>query len=274
MSPSKAIGAIVASFIFSFGQPFLEAADIEREPMTMRVVAVNPSAEKTRTIEVRIDLPMEITPEYIISSGDLEVDYDTERSIYYVYKAEVNLEPKQTKVFEVIVEDVWYIEDKDLGVLKKHTNLMMERLKDSEYFEFATELAESIHGRLDGIIAMQSDESIGRKKRIGGYRNNLQVVRVVKEDLSRMEKLLSFTGGPPIPEMLEESVLKSDAPSTTTTWLVIFLVIAFMGLLAGQFFFTWQRKIKTSSSELGEETPMEGASMDGGVSAPDQSGTP
>jgi hypothetical protein len=47
--------------------------------------------------------------------------------------------------------------------------------------------------------------------------------------------------------MMEESPLKSDAPSTTTTWLVIFLVITFMGLLAGQFFFTWQRRLKTMS---------------------------
>ena len=44
--------------------------------------------------------------------------------------------------------------------------------------------------------------------------------------------------------MLKESPLKSDAPSTTTTWLVIFLIMIFMGLLAGQFFFTWQRRVK------------------------------
>ena len=62
-----------------------------------------------------------------------------------------------------------------------------------------------------------------------------------------MEKLLSFTGGPPVPEMMEHSPLKSDAPSTKTTWLVIFLIMIFMGLLAGQFFFTWQRRVKSET---------------------------
>jgi hypothetical protein len=68
----------------------------------------------------------------------------------------------------------------------------------------------------------------------------------IKDDLARMEKLLTFAGGVPVPELLEESAVKSDAPSTTTTWLVIFLIVIFMGLLAGQFFFTWQRRVKTA----------------------------
>jgi hypothetical protein len=59
-----------------------------------------------------------------------------------------------------------------------------------------------------------------------------------------MEKLLTFVGGPPVPELLEESPLKSDAPSTTTTWLIICLIIVFIGLLGGQFFFTWNRRAR------------------------------
>ena len=66
-----------------------------------------------------------------------------------------------------------------------------------------------------------------------------------------MEKLLAFAGGPPVPEMMKESPLKSDAPPTTTTWLVIFLIMIFMGLLAGQFFFTWQRRVKTDAEFAG-----------------------
>ena len=106
---------------------------------------------------------------------------------------------------------------------------------------------------------MQSDETISRRQRIGGYRKNLLVMDAIKEDLARMEKLLSFTGGPPIPEMLEESPLKSDAPSTTTTWLVIFLIVIFMGLLAGQFFFTWQRRLKMTGGALAESSQGEGS---------------
>ena len=229
------------------------AAAGERDPMTLRVVAVNPSSEKTRTVPVRIDLPQEVKPGDIIDRGNLEVEFDTERSLYYVFKQDVPLAPKQTKVFEVVVRDVWFIPDAQLDSLKAHTNLLLKRLEKSEYSDSAKELGESILSRLEEIQKVQSDEAISRKQRIGDYRRHLQMLTVIKEDLARMEKLLSFTGGPPVPSMLEESPLKSDAPSTTTTWLVIFLVVIFMGLLAGQFFFTWQRRVKTTADFSGEQ---------------------
>ena len=68
-------------------------ADAQREPVTMKVVAVNPSSEKTRTVPVRIDLPSEIKPADIIDHGELEVDFDTERSLWYVHKDDVQLTP-------------------------------------------------------------------------------------------------------------------------------------------------------------------------------------
>jgi hypothetical protein len=241
----------------------VHAADLQREPVTMRVVAVNPSSEKSRSVPVRIDLPAEVKPGDIIDHGDLSVEFDTDRSTYYVYKEAVQLAPKQTRVFEVLVRDVWYIPDAELDGLRGHTDILLGRLEESEYYPFAKQLGGSILARLDEIQQMQRDESIGRKQRIGAYRNNVQALAIIKEDLARMEKLLSFTGGPPVPEMMEESPLKSDAPSTTTTWLVIFLVITFMGLLAGQFFFTWQRKVKTmpefSGQKPGAPQPANGA---------------
>ncbi len=228
------------------------AERFERDPMTMRVIAVNPSADKSRTVPVRIDLPQEVKPSDVLDHGELAVDYDTERSLYYVHKPEVTLAPKQTKVFEVLVRDVWYVPEADLTGLKSHTALLLHRLQKSEYYEAAKKLGDSIQSRLDDVIKMQEDETIGRRQRIGAYRRNLQGLQVIKEDIARMEKLLSFAGGPPVPQMLQESPLKSDAPSTTTTWLVIFLIIIFMGLLAGQFFFTWHRRASGALEGGGE----------------------
>jgi hypothetical protein len=223
------------------------AVSFEREPMTLRVVAVNPSSEKSQAVPVRIDLPQEVGPGDILEVGDLEVEFDMQRSQYYVFKNDVTLAPKQTRVFEVLVRDVWFIPELELSGLRDHTQLVLTRLEQSEYYDAAKQLAESIFSRLDAIVQVQSDDAISRKQRIGAYRRNLELIGVIKEDIARLEKLLSFTGGPPIPQMLEESPLKSDAPSTTTTWLVIFLIVVFMGLLAGQFFFTWQRRLKIST---------------------------
>jgi hypothetical protein len=214
----------------------------EREPITISIVAVNPSAEKTQVVPVRIDLPQEVTPKDVLEQGELELQYDEERRLYYVYKETVELKPKETRVFEVTVRDLWFIPEPQLESLKGYTGILLQRLQRSEYYESAKQLGDSVLQRLAEIATVQTDESLGRKARIGAYRYHLQTLEKIKEDLARMEKLLTFTGGPPVPEMLEESPLKADAPSTTTTWLVIFLVIVFLGLLGGQFFFTWHRR--------------------------------
>ena len=228
-----------------------QATATEQEPMTLRVVAVNPSAEKNRTVPIRIDLPQEVKPSDILDHEGLEVDYDTDRSLYYVHKEGVALAPKQTKVFQVVVRDLWFIPDAQLDGLKAQAQLILRRLEKNEYYESAKQLSDSIVARLTDIQTGQADETVGRRQRIGAYRRNLLALQEIKDDLERMEKLLSFAGGPPVPQMLEESPLKSDAPSTTTTWLVIFLITMFMALLAGQFFFTWHRRVKSTTGATG-----------------------
>jgi hypothetical protein len=219
----------------------VEAA-VEREPVMLSVVAVNPSAEKTQTLPIRIDLPREVKPADVLDVGELTLEYDDDQQNYYVFKDLVALEPKQTLVFEVRVKDVWFVPQPELDSLRDYASLLMSRIKNTEYANTAKALTESIHSRLGEIAATQDDETLSRKARIGAYRHHLDVVAQVKEDLSRMEKLLTFTGGPPVPELLEQSSLKSDAPSKTTTWMVIFLILIFIGLLGGQFFFTWSRR--------------------------------
>lgn len=246
-----AFGLAVAAALGT-AAPALWAA--EREPITLRVVAVNPSADTPKTVPVRIELPQEVTPADILDSGELSIEFDEQRSKYYAYKDGVTLAPKQTRVFEISVRDVWFVPEPQLQSLKAQTRLTLQRLEKTDYYPSATQLAESIVQRLDSITAIQRSETISRKQQIGAFRRHSLVLKDVKEDLARLEKLLSFSGGPPVPSMLEESPLKSDSPSTTTTWLVIFLIVIFMGLLAGQFFFTWQRRLKPSAGE-GEAFP-------------------
>ena len=244
---SRAIGWGVALVLLA---PWSASADTtEREPITMKVVAVNPSSEKVQTVPVKIELPQEVTPKDVLDKGELDLDFDEERSIYYVHKDAIELAPKETRVFQVSVRDVWFIPQTQLDSLKDYTNLLMGRLEKSDYAATAKQLGDSIKERLQQIQTTQNDESLGRKARIGAYRYHLQTIDQVKEDLARMEKLLTFVGGPPVPEMLEESPLKSDAPSRTTTWLVIFLIVIFLGLLGGQFFFTWHGRTR-SAGEL------------------------
>jgi len=214
----------------------------ERDPVTLSVVAINPSEKETKVTNVRIELPVEITPKDVLETGELELEYDDDKKTYFVHKEAVALAPKETRVYEVKVRDLWFVEEPQLTSLRDYTKLLLSKLEKSDYFKTAKPMADSIYQRLDDIHSVQNDESLSRKSRIGAYRYHVQTLAQIKDDLARMEKLLSFTGGVPVPEMMQESALKSDAPSTTTTWMVIFLILVFVGMLAGLFFFTWHRK--------------------------------
>jgi len=227
--------------------PAFAAGNPDRETVTISVVAANPSADTQKTFPIRIDLPQEVTPEGVVESGDLKLTYDDQKKTYFLYNQAVILKPKETRVFNVVVKDVWFILPKTLDELEKHGDLILDRLKDSEFFDTGKEIMDSIKKRLEEISVKQADESIGQKVRIGQYRYNLQTIAEIKEDLAKMEKLLTFQGSVPVPEILENSKLKSDAPSSKTTWLIILSIMIFMGLLGSQFYITWQKRVRAEN---------------------------
>jgi hypothetical protein len=235
---------ITAAVFFQCGGLHITTAFAEADPVTVNVVVANPSADKTRVIPVKINLPQEVTPEIMLETDGLSLEYDEQKSGYYLYKKDVELKPKETRVFSVLIKDVWFIPQKGLSKFRKHAQLVLNKLKGSVYYEMGKELSVSIGNRLLKIEQTQSDETLTTKKRIGAYRHHLQIIEDIENDLIKMEKYLTFQGGVPIPEMLQESQLKSDAPSTKTTWIVIFTLLSFLGLLGGQVLYTWHRRAK------------------------------
>ena len=65
-----------------------------------------------------------------------------------------------------------------------------------------------------------------------------------------MEKALATAGGPLAPAMLKKTKVKAEEPSKTMTWIVIFVIIIFIGLLAGVLFFTWLHQARLTKDAL------------------------
>ncbi|MCK4824568.1 hypothetical protein KA005_52940, partial [bacterium] len=224
------------------------STSLEPGSVVFRVSAANPSATKTQTVPIKIYLPLEVKAEDILDQGGLELDYDLKKAVYYLYKNDLKLTPKQVISFAVEVEDVWMLPEEETSGLKKRTERIIGQLEKTDYATQAKEMADTIYKRLDEIVRSQKDDTVTRNQHIGAYRTNLRVIDKIKEDIERLEKLLTFTGGPPVPEMLEESALKLDAPSTTTTWMIIFIIIIFLAVLGAVFFFTWHRQKHSTES--------------------------
>jgi len=229
-----------SSVVFGQEQP--------EEPMEMSVVIVNPSKTKTQNVPIKMYLPMEVTPEAIISLGGLDIEFDSSKSMYYVYKENVLLKPSETKTFNVEIRDVWKVPQGRIDSLNDQTSSIIERLKGSEYYDSALLLGEAIDNALKTISVTQNDVAVSRRTHIGIFRNNQIIFTQVKEDVERLEKQFEIVQSLPKPDVLERKKLKTKSPQESTSWMIIFIIMLFIGMLAGVFFFTWQTQAHSTKN--------------------------
>ncbi|MFC1621415.1 hypothetical protein ACFL2G_03825 [Candidatus Omnitrophota bacterium] len=226
--------------------------DLQSGSVVFRVVTMNPSKTKSQKVSIKKNLPVEVRPEDIMDTGGLEIEYDSANAIYYVYKLDVELLPSEIKTFEVEIEDIWVIPDEDISDIKSRVESILSKLEDTEYYFKAEEIADTVYSRLEYISTSQADESISRQRHIGTYRQNLMVVEDINKDVARMEKIFVKAGGPMAPDMLVDTSVTSDSPSKAMTWIIIFIIIIFLGLLTGVLFFTWQHQARMGKEMFSE----------------------
>ena len=105
----RPLATCLAVLIFACSVPsmILAQGEEEGEALEMSVVIVNPSTTKTQTVPIKMYLPQEVTPDSILSLDNLNLEYDSTKFMYYVYKDDVILKPSETKTFIVEIKDVW-----------------------------------------------------------------------------------------------------------------------------------------------------------------------
>ncbi|MFH1867392.1 MAG: hypothetical protein ABH843_00350, partial [Candidatus Omnitrophota bacterium] len=249
---STVIDILMALFESKFGgmdMPMVETS-FQAGSVVFRVIAINPSKFRSQTVNVKQSLPKEVKPNDIIDSGGLDVEFDITNSIYYVHKTNVELKPTEVKVFEIEIDDIWVLPNDKLSDVTNQVDSIITQLEGTEYYTQAKAIADSINARITDIRASQADESVSRQRHIGIYRQNLIVLDEIKEDMERLDKILAIAGAPPAPEMMETPDIEAESPTKAMTWIIIFIIIIFIGLLAGILFFTWHRQSKITREAL------------------------
>lgn len=218
-----------------------------------RVVALNPSKRKVQTVPVKIYLPQEVKPTNIIDNGGLNIDFDSQNSLFYVYKNDLELKPSETRIFEVEIDDIWIIPKFEMDGIKTRADNLAAAFKNTDYSDQASGLAQTTSALIEEINKTQVDEGVSRSQHIGIYRTNVKSLAKIKERIVDLEKILQDAeSGPLTPDIFSKSKFKSKVPTKTATWLIIFSVIIFIGLLSLVFFFTWYQQSKISTRVISE----------------------
>ncbi|MFH0796381.1 MAG: hypothetical protein V2A65_04905 [Candidatus Omnitrophota bacterium] len=228
-----------------------------RPDVYLKIKAVNPTS-KEQTVEIKSYLPAEVIPEAVVSTGGLELRYDAEKACYYVYKKDVAVAPGETLIFTIEIKDVWVVPEEELQGIKVQTETILSQVQ-GEYQRTAKEIAGKIFQELKKITESQTEAGRGGlEEQIAGYRQNCDAIIQVKGKIERMKVIQSQGEAAarmslyPEKAMMEKSKLKSDVPSKTATWMVIFVIMGFIAILGGTFFFAWVR-----SSRSLEKTTLE-----------------
>jgi hypothetical protein len=253
-----ALSLVVGTFQIGFaaeGEEAPEAADAAKSSIKLRVVAVNPSKEKPQTVPIKIYLPKEVIPDDIMEMGELKVGYDSNRGVYYAYSDGVELKPQETRVFEVMLEDVWKVKDFELKKTREQTARALKHLEKTPHYANAKAIVDSIDRRLNEIDVKQSDMSISREEHIGAYRINLLTMDQIKQDINTIEKMLQASGAPPSIEFLKDTVFeKKDDIDRITAWRLIFAIIGFVALLGMGFYVKWFLAVRAQKPDASADT--------------------
>ena len=204
--------------------------------ITMRLMAVNP-ADSTQPVSIKTYLPLEVKPEDIIYKDDLEVSYDAQQGSYYVY-GEYQLKPKEVLEKEVELKDVWVIDPTQVMMLRRDAQEVLESFKKTGYLDRAQLLYNGIDKKLKEVEAMQDLSLVSSGYKISNYRNSLSLLNSAKADLLAAKTLLS--------EVTPKGMARF-------TWKIILFIIIFLGILAGGFFFIWQRQTKLEAEQKLQE---------------------
>lgn len=215
--------------------PFEVSASI-----VLRLMAVNPAKDRPQKAIVKSYLPREVKPGDVISKGDLEMIFDTQQGAYYVY-GEIELRPAEVTEIAIEINDVWVIPDEEIASLKNESAKMAELLKGSDFAERVAFLRHNIDARLTEIAESQKYEPANPEQHISVYRENLKLIEAVKADLSLIRGLMA----------------QARPLSTGAVWLMILVIVIFLGILGTTFYFIWYRQMRASTPETVFNVPPE-----------------
>lgn len=260
-----------------------DKAAMELETLTLTIAVSNPTTEN-KVMPLEYYLPEELTPRFIVDSGGLDIGFDSVKGLHYLYKKGLTLKPKQTKEFVVEINDIWFIPNVHIETISSHSKKLEDVLANTDFKDSASFLGGEITMLLSQIRQVQSQKDISMQRRVGNYRRNLRRLEEAKKNLSKLERLVIQTGGTPGitlitadnagaggsvksgrgiksatrgMELLGRSIFRGKAPTVTTTWKIIWIIVSFLAVVSFLFFILWWTQIKMSAGKKKEEVKRE-----------------
>lgn len=167
--------------------------------IVLKIKTFNPSETDEQTVQIKSKLPKGIRPDHVVNREALEADgllvkYDVKLSLY-VLAGELMLKPKQGRVVEVELQDIWIVEEDFLRRAETYARNRHEQLKESAYEDTASLLSVQIG---ESLKRLGDRQKIAMKARpiehIRVYELNRKLLAQIKEDIQHLDHFVLATG--------------------------------------------------------------------------------
>lgn len=177
-------------------------------------------------------MPEELKRENILKIDEgLNVNFDPKENSLYI-EGEIPLNPKETKIFQVEVEDIWKLDKSIIEALKKQTETLFEPLKKTSYFAQASTLKADINLNLDKAWFLMVNAYTPELK-IKAYRDAIKEIASAQTKINDLKTLASAASS-------SNSLFASlSGVSLFGVWAIVLIVIA------GFVFLMWYFEKKT-----------------------------
>lgn len=240
----------------------LEKSGEEIRTAKFRITAENPGGD-SRTMTIRADLPKEITADDIVDRQGFSVLFDQNKNRFVLEKQD-EFGPNETKNFDIVIRDIWYITQSELDYVRDQASSMAELFTKSDYSEYAAAIHGEIDKMLDQIQALQEEVGLSSaiQDRIRAFILNKQKMAVVKQRIRELQDLLlelpmKVEADDPFMKRVSQGIREFQKvdelyklltmgfePDLSTTWWIILIIIGFVMMVSTVFYLTWLGKLK------------------------------
>lgn len=208
--------------------------------VVVRIKVTNSSPSEKRPVPIRRDLPREIKPADVVDPGELQVGFDFQKNCTYLALSDLELDPLETREFEVRVRNKWIVDPAYLDDLEgRATNVLAAVRRGAEHPEIDEHIRQ-VQGELQELRDAQPPAEFGDEY-LAFYRQQADRLKELDARLLRVEVLFHPRPARKQPEFLDPNI---QPPSVRTTWILIYTVIVFLFVLSLLFFLRWYGKSK------------------------------
>ena len=208
--------------------------------MVVHIKITNPSPTTKKKEPLRYEFASEIKTTDIVDPAGLQIGFDTARNLCYAYQEGVELDPQESKVFDVKIRDPWAGLPEKLPRIEKRCRDLLAITKDMESYKAVTVQAETL---LKELAALKEEKGPGSGN--PGYvvfsRQQAEALHGIDTQVQRLEEIFQPREKPMAHGI---PVMDVPRPDKRTTWVLIYIVLAFLGLFSLLFYVRWYGKGK------------------------------